>query len=86
MGAVFSRETAFTAIRIGSPIDVTGAATGMDDPRYSTAWGALRIADFYAHFQSDDESRPLNRFLAGLNTMMDRLRSTTRDFRDSFRF
>ena len=80
------REALQMSVRIGSPIDVTGAATGMDDPRYSAAWGALRIADFYAHCQSGDDGRPLNRILSGLNTMMDRLLTTTRDFRDSFRF
>lgn len=80
------RDVMQMSVRIGNPVHVTGAVTGMDDPRYSSIWGALRIADFYAHYENAGNNRPLNRFLTGLNSMMNRLCSTAQDFKESFRF
>ena len=52
-GALFDRtapifrEVFDMSCRIGQPFEAGGALTGLDTPRCSTIWGALKIAAFY---------------------------------------
>ena len=41
------REVFDMSCRIGQPFEAGGALTGLDTPRCSTIWGALKIAAFY---------------------------------------
>ncbi len=54
-GALFERSVgAFQnvfnnmTVRVGRPIDVGGSAGGIDNARFSTVWGALKIAESFA--------------------------------------
>jgi len=50
-GALFDRtsdifhEVFNFPVRVGAPYQPGGALTGLDNPRYSTAWGALKYGD-----------------------------------------
>ena len=50
------------------PADVGGVLTGLDDPRYTSVWGGLKLA---AHFlgEYDETRRPFDSLVDGLNRM-----------------
>ncbi|MDD5727444.1 MAG: cell division protein FtsA [Victivallales bacterium] len=42
------REIFQLPVRLGQPFAANGAATGLENPRYSTVWGALKFADEFS--------------------------------------
>lgn len=90
-GALFDRsgrlfrEVFDLSVRVGQPIDIGGAVTGLENPRYSTVWGALKIADYYQNLQSDNSAGIFQRFSSSVGEMADKLRRSFGGFRGSFR-
>ena len=90
-GALFApvsricREIFDMSVRVGQPLDVGGAATGLENPRYSTVWGALKIADYYQRLGGEGAGNPFRRLLDGVDGVMSRMRRAVGEFRGSFR-
>jgi cell division protein FtsA len=78
------REVFDLSVRIGQPLDIGGAATGLENPRYSTVWGALKIANFYSEI-SDLSGSPVKRLLNGVDGVWNKVRRAVWDFRGSFK-
>ncbi len=64
--AVF-REVFDLGCRVGQPLDAGGAVTGVENARYSTVWGALKVAAYYNSLCDDD------RGVGGVINMFDRM-------------
>lgn len=62
-GALFDRtvpifrEVFDMSCRIGQPFEAGGALTGLDTPRCSTIWGALKIAAYYSELNAGQNGR-----------------------------
>ena len=62
-GALFERtagifrEVFDLSCRIGQPLESGGAVVGVENPRYSTVWGALKIAAYYNELNSGSRGR-----------------------------
>ena len=62
-GALFERtapifrEVFDMSCRIGQPFEAGGALTGLDTPRCSTIWGALKIAGYYNELNAGQSGR-----------------------------
>lgn len=56
-------------VRIGKPFDASGAITELENPRYSTAWGALKYCDLCL---KTNHSRP-GGFASSITSMVDNL-------------
>ncbi|MBO5763545.1 MAG: rod shape-determining protein, partial [Lentisphaeria bacterium] len=80
------REEMEMSVRVGSPINMVGAVTGLENPRYSCLWGALKIADFYLRCDTENAGGAFNRLLTGVDGVMTRMKRAFGDFRGSFRF
>lgn len=56
--------------RVGTVADATGSITGLDSPRCTTVWGALKIAAYYYRsFSAGKGGSALQRFLEGMNNI-----------------
>ena len=54
--------------RVGTVADATGTITGLDSPRYTAVWGALKIAAYYHRsFSAGGGGSAVQRFLEGMN-------------------
>lgn len=90
-GAMFERtpevfrEVFDMSVRVGQPFGIGGAATGLENPRYSTVWGALKIADYYQRISENGSGGALRRLLDGVDGMVSRVRRVVGDFKGSFR-
>ena len=90
-GASFYRtEELFTEVfelecRKRVPADVGGILTGLDDPRYTSVWGGLKVA---AHLLSryDDEKRPFDSLIDGLNGVFSKSRRTLKNIKEAIKF
>ncbi len=51
------REVFDFSCRVGQPFEAGGAVTGLDSPRYSTIWGALKVAGYYNSLNRNQGSR-----------------------------
>ena len=67
------------------PADVGGILTGLDDPRYTSVWGGLKVA---AHLLSryDDEKRPFDSLIDGLNGVFSKSRRTLKNIKEAIKF
>ncbi len=90
-GALFDRsleifrEVFDMSVRMGQPFDISGAATGLESPRYSTVWGALKIADYYLRLSDNASGGALRRLLDGVDGLVNRMSRAVGDFKSSFR-
>ena len=91
-GALFERtpmlfrEVFELGCRIGQPLEAGGAVTGVEDPRYSTVWGALKIAAYYNELNSGRSGRgTVGGLLDAVDGLLTRTRRTWRNLRGSFR-
>ncbi len=90
-GALFERSSRIfrevfdLSVRVGQPLDVGGAATGLENPRYSTIWGALKIADYYQRLEENNTGSILSRLTDWVGEGATRLRRSLGDFRGSFK-
>ena len=80
------RDEMQMSVRVGSPINMVGAVTGLENPRYSCVWGALKIADFYLRCDTAGSGGALNKLISGVDGVMTRMKEALGDFRGSFRF
>ena len=56
--------------RVGTVADATGSITGLDSPRCTTVWGALKIAAYYYRsFSAGKGGSAFQRFLEGMNNI-----------------
>ncbi len=83
-GRIF-REVFDLSVRVGHPLDIGGAVTGLENPRYSAVWGALKIADYYQNLQNDASGGIFQRFSSSVGEMADKLRRSFGGIRGSFR-
>lgn len=66
------------------PADVGGILTGLDDPRFSTVWGGLKLA---AHFlgQLNDERKVFDSLVDGLNRGLDNVRKGLKNMKTALK-
>jgi cell division protein FtsA len=75
-GALFPRTEEIlrnvfeTPTRIGKPLEVSGAATDLDSPRYSTVWGLLKYGDELRKILNAQENKG---FMAKLGDALDNM-------------
>ncbi len=56
--------------RVGTVADATGSITGLDSPRCTAVWGALKIAAYYYRsFSAGKGGSAFQRFLEGMNNI-----------------
>ncbi len=79
--AVLFKEVFGTGCRIGRPLEIPGASTGLLTPRHSTVWGALRIAAYFNAMADAGGSRTID----VLDSLLNKARRGFRNLKDSFR-
>ncbi len=91
-GALFERTPAIfrevfeLGCRVGQPLEAGGAVTGVEDPRFSMIWGALKIAAYYNEANSGHGSRgPVGGLLDAVDGLWNRTRRMWQNLRGSFR-
>ncbi len=90
-GALFERSsTIFREVlqmssRVGVPMEVGGAVTGLDNPRYSAVWGALKIADALARDRGPGDSPSLGNLFGRVGGWFDGLLQTGRELKESIK-
>lgn len=84
--AVLFREVFEMGCRIGQPLEAGGAVTGVENPRYSMIWGALKIAAYYNELNSARGNRgTVGGLLDAVDGFLNRTRRTWQNLRGSFR-
>ncbi len=75
-------------VRAGKPLDLTGALTGLDSPRYNTVWGLLRYGDYMTRAGNNKSNKGLFDkgldFLDGL--LLRPVFKNIRDIKDAIKF
>lgn len=75
-------------VRAGKPLDLTGAMTGLDSPRYNTVWGLLRYGDYMTRAGKSKSNKGLFDkgldFLDGL--LLRPIFKNIRDIKDAIKF
>ena len=57
-------------VRVGTVADATGSITGLDSPRCTAVWGALKIAaHYYRGFSAGKGGSAFQRFIEGMNNI-----------------
>ncbi len=79
------REIFDMSVRVGQPFGIGGAATGLENPRYSTVWGALKIADYYLRAHENSAGGAFQRLMGGVDGMVSRVQRAFSDLKNSFR-
>ena len=88
-GALFCRSTTLfkevfdVGCRVGYPLEIPGAATGLNTPRHSTVWGALRIAAYFNSMTGGGAG--MSRTIDVLDSLVNKARRGFRNLKDSFR-
>lgn len=91
-GALFERSAAIfrevfdLSCRVGQPLEAGGAVTGVEDPRFSTVWGALKIAAYYNQFIGSNGNRSaVTRVIDVMDSLIDRTRRGFRNLKGSIK-
>lgn len=91
-GALFKRteqifyEVFDMSCRIGKPFDAGGVLTGLDTPRCSTIWGALKIASYYNELNTAQRGRGMVGSLIDIvDGMLNKTRIGWRNFKGALR-
>ncbi len=87
-GALFERtapvfrEVFDMSCRIGQPFEAGGALTGLDTPRCSTIWGALKIAGYYNELNAGQTGRGMvGNLIDAVDGVLNRTRRGWRNFK-----
>ena len=81
--SVLFREVFGVNCRVGHPLEVAGAATGLTDPRYSAVWGALRIAAYFNAISAPADG--MSRTIDVLDSLLSKARRSLLSLRGSFK-
>ncbi len=91
-GALFDRSAALfrevfdMPCRVGQPLEAGGAVTGVDNPRFSTAWGALKIAAYYNEVNCGSVGRgPVRSLIDVMDGLISRTRRGWKDLKGTIR-
>ena len=91
-GALFERtaplfrEVFDMSCRIGQPFEAGGALTGLDTPRCSTIWGALKIAGYYNELNGGQSARGMvGSLIDAVDGVLNRTRLGWLNFRDAWK-
>ncbi len=79
------REVFDCPLRIGQPLDAGGAVTGVENPRYSALWGALKLADYYCNMADIRNPVSLGSLLNNAGSVFGSVFDKFRSFRGVFR-
>lgn len=81
LGEVFN-----THCQVRFPADLRGALTGLDDPRFSASWGALKYAAVCLRRSSGGSDNALDKIVNGINRLFDNSRTGFNNIRKSIKF
>ena len=81
LGEVFN-----TTCQVRFPADLRGACTGLDNPRYSALWGALKYAAVCLSRSAETSDNALDKIVNGINRLFDNSRSGFKNIRKSIKF
>lgn len=81
LGEVFN-----THCQVRFPADLRGALTGLDDPRFSASWGALKYAAVCLRRSSGSSDNALDKIVNGINRLFDNSRTGFKNIRKSIKF
>ena len=62
------------------PADVGGVLTGLDDPRFTSVWGGLKLAALFLG-EYDETRRPIDSLVDGLNRMWGSSKTTLKNIK-----
>ena len=75
-----------THCQVRFPADLRGALTGLDDPRFSASWGALKYAAVCLRRSSGSSDNALDKIVNGINRLFDSSRTGFKNIRKSIKF
>ncbi|MBO5899758.1 MAG: hypothetical protein J6Q80_03405, partial [Lentisphaeria bacterium] len=75
-----------THCQVRRPADLLGASTGLNNPRYSAVWGALKFAAESLRQSGQSADNPLDMLVNGLNRLFDNSRIGLKNFGKSIKF
>ena len=81
LGEVFN-----THCQVRHPADLRGALTGLDDPRFSASWGALKYAAVCLRRSAGGSGNALDKIVNGINRLFDNSCAGFKNIRKSIKF
>lgn len=91
-GALFSRsgqifkEVFDMSYRVGQPMEAGGAVSGVENPRYSTVWGALKIAAHFNNLNGAKSNRgAVGNFIDAVDNLFNKTSRTWRNLKGSIK-